>query len=93
MLSKKNLSKCILLLFLYIFCFLGGRFAACLFPLSSSESDSATPTTSYASTSILSETENWGLSFQEEGQTPVANATMEDLEKHQHIMQKTRTIR
>lgn len=82
MLSKKNFTKCILLLFLYIFCFLGGRFAACLFPLSSSESDSAASTASYTSTSILAETENWGLSFQEEGQTPVANATMEDLEKH-----------
>lgn len=69
MLSKKSIFlKTFGILLLFTLCFFGGRFAAsCFAPVSSS--------------AVLSSAENWGLSFQEEGKPPTANATFEELKK------------
>ena len=55
--------------FLFVAAFLAGHFAARIVD-------------STVSTSIQSSAEgNWGLSFQEEGKPPVANATFDELKK------------
>ena len=74
--SKKMILKFTCLFLLFTSCFLGGRLAAYFLSNNPAPSDQA------ASTAILPESENWGLSFQEEGQTPVANATIEELKKY-----------
>ena len=70
---------------LLIASYLAGHFAAMQFApqeidpgvLGSDESDSAA-----VSSAIAPAADNWGLSFQEEGQPPVANATFGELEKY-----------
>ena len=70
---------------LLIASYFAGHFAAMQFApqeidpgvLGSDESDSAA-----VSSAIAPAADNWGLSFQEEGQPPVANATFGELEKY-----------
>ena len=73
---------------LLIASYFAGHFAAMQFApreidpgvLGSDESDSAA-----VSSAIAPAADNWGLSFQEEGQPPVANATFGELEKYDKI--------
>lgn len=67
--EKLKAKSVVLVLVLFVGAFFLGRFAAQVLPASS--------------TAIQSGAEgNWGLSFQEEGQLPVANATFEELAKY-----------
>ena len=67
--EKLKAKSVVLVLVLFVGAFFLGRFAAQVLPASS--------------TAIQSGAEgNWGLSFQEEGQPPVANATFEELAKY-----------
>ncbi len=67
--EKLKAKSVVLVLVLFVGAFFMGRFAAQVLPASS--------------TAIQSGAEgNWGLSFQEEGQPPVANATFEELAKY-----------
>ncbi len=63
---------------LFVLSYFAGRLAASQFPL-----ESAPPSGSYpVSSAILPAADNWGLSFQEEGKTPVGNATIEELRQY-----------
>lgn len=67
--EKLKAKSVVLVLVLFVGAFFMGRFAAQVLPASS--------------TAIQSGAEgNWGLSFQEEGQPPVANASFEELAKY-----------
>lgn len=65
-LQQINFKKYLIIAMLFTAAFLSGRYLAKL----------SIPS---ASTAVYSEAENWGLSFQEEGQAPVANASIADL--------------
>lgn len=66
---KRKIIKAICILLLFALSFLGGRFAALHL--------------SFASSSLVAPgAENWGLSFQEDGQPPVANATFDELAQY-----------
>ena len=58
-------------LFLFVLAFLAGRFLA-----------KAVDTRSTMAPAVLPAEGNWGLSFQEDGKPPVANATYEELAKY-----------
>lgn len=76
MLSIHQFIRYIGILLLFICCFFAGRFVA------SRQISSDSAGSPVSSTSVLPTTENWGLSFQEEGQPPIANATFDELEKY-----------
>lgn len=70
MINTKNLLTAVKIAFLFIFAFAAGRLAARQFSPAASNSI------------MYSEAENWGLSFQEEGQPPVANASFQELKQY-----------
>ena len=70
MINKKRLLTAGKIAFLFLLAFCAGRLAARQF--SPAASDAA----------ILFEADNWGLSFQEEGQPPVANASFQELKQY-----------
>ena len=75
--------KPLILLFFFSLCFFAGRQIARIFP-------SASETTSGALSTILPATENWGLSFQEDGKVPVGNASFDELQQyHAYYAQNT----
>lgn len=85
--KKKHVKSCVKLLFLFAAAFLAGTTAGKAKEHFSSESASASgdtfASTGTASAQIAASAEgNWGLSFQEEGQPPIANATAEELKKY-----------
>ena len=65
---------------LFIFSFLAGRMAAKTFP-PAALSQAIHRTNTAAASFLLPSEENWGLSFQEEGKPPVANASMDYLKR------------
>lgn len=65
-----HVKKIILLALIFCGAFLAGRTTARIFSLASPAS------------AVLNEAENWGLSFQEEGKPPVANASFQELAKY-----------
>lgn len=76
---NKKYIKTIGILLLFILSYFGGYLLAARFPLSKSKS----PTADTASSSIITPAaENWGLSFQEEGKSPVGNATFDELKAY-----------
>lgn len=63
---------------LFVLSYFAGRLAALRFP-----PETAAPSGSASvSSAILPAAENWGLSFQEEGKTPVGNATFDELKQY-----------
>lgn len=89
MLSKNNLVKLAGILLLFTASFFGGQLAASKFALQSTSTtienisaDNSTDSSSASSSAIASAAENWGLSFQEDGQPPVANATFDELKAY-----------
>lgn len=97
MLSKNNLVKLAGILLLFTASFFGGQLAASRFApqnlssadqniatnsASTSSSTDSSTSSSASSAAIASAAENWGLSFQEDGQPPVANATFEELKQY-----------
>jgi len=66
--KKLEAKSFLLALVLFVGAFFLGRFAAQVVPA--------------AATVFHQEADNWGLSFQEEGQLPVANATIEEMAKY-----------
>lgn len=75
--------KPLILLFFFSLCFFAGGQIARIFP-------SASETTSGALSTILPATENWGLSFQEDGKVPVGNASFDELQQyHAYYAQNT----
>lgn len=70
--SKKLLKPTALLLF-FSLCFLGGRTVSWLL---STQEEAA------ASSSLLFSSENWGLSYPEEGKLPTGNASIDELAAH-----------
>lgn len=67
-LEKMKGKSILIMLGVFVGAFFLGRFAAQLVPA--------------AASALQPEADNWGLSFQEEGQPPVANATYEELGKY-----------
>ena len=70
---------------LFLASYFAGRFAAMRFSPKDTEPDTLTPVnldSAAASSAIAPAADNWGLSFQEEGKPPVANATFEELKKY-----------
>lgn len=74
--KKKLAKKCVKLVFLFAAAFLAGNAAGKIREHFSSESSSASAEIAAAAEG------NWGLSFQEDGQPPIANATAEELKKY-----------
>ncbi|MCI8300730.1 MAG: delta-lactam-biosynthetic de-N-acetylase [Lachnospiraceae bacterium] len=66
--KKLEAKSFFLVLVLFVGAFFVGRFAARVVPA--------------AATAMRQEADNWGLSFQEEGKPPVANATFEEMAKY-----------
>jgi peptidoglycan-N-acetylmuramic acid deacetylase len=73
---RKNISVPGMILLLLL-CFACGSLAALIYEKANSEIVES------ASSVISMEAENWGLSFQEEGKAPVANATFQELRQYQ----------
>lgn len=71
--NRKKINTIASLLLMFAMCFLAGRFLAQGVDILETKSTSAT--------AILKEG-NWGLSFQEDGKPPVANASFEELAKY-----------
>ena len=68
---------------LFLASYFAGRFAAMRFSPKDTEPDTLTPVNlDSAAASSAPAADNWGLSFQEEGKPPVANATFEELKKY-----------
>ncbi len=70
---------------LFVLSYLGGYFAAAMFSHPSSNTSFGSPANTPdipASSIIEASTENWGLSFQEEGKTPSANASFDELKQY-----------
>ncbi len=70
---------------LFLASYFAGHFAAMRFSPKDTEPDTLTPVnldSAAASSAIAPAADNWGLSFQEEGKPPVANATFEELKKY-----------
>ena len=75
--------KPLILLFFFSFCFLPEDLIARIFPASETTLTPASRTFISSSHSfVLPTTENWGLSFQEEGKAPVGNASFDELKKY-----------
>mgnify|MGYP000148165265 CR=1 FL=1 len=75
--------KPLILLFFFSFCFFAGGLIARIFPASETTLTPASRTFISSSHSfVLPTTENWGLSFQEEGKAPVGNASFDELKKY-----------
>lgn len=75
--------KPLILLFFFSFCFFAGGLIARIFPASETTLTPASRTFVSSSHSfVLPTTENWGLSFQEEGKAPVGNASFDELKKY-----------
>lgn len=71
--------KAIGIILLFILSYLGGCMIAARFPRTGSQS----PADDAASSSVITPSaENWGLSFQEEGKSPVGNATFDELKEY-----------
>ncbi len=62
----------------FVLSYFAGCLAAARFP----PKTSAPSASDAVSSAIVPAAENWGLSFQEEGKPPVANATFEELRKY-----------
>lgn len=63
--------------------YLAGRFAAMHFPIEEYKpKDYNDLNSAAASSEIMPAADNWGLSFQEEGQPPTANATFDELKQY-----------
>ncbi len=76
---NKKYIKIIGILLLFVLSYLGGYLLAARFP----NPESKSPAADAASSSIIMpEAENWGLSFQEEGKSPVGNATFDELKEY-----------
>ncbi len=73
--------KAIGIILLFVLCYLAGYTLAARFSPEASGSgrDDTDPAVSSA---IMPAAENWGLSFQEEGKTPDANATLDELKEY-----------
>ena len=88
--KKKLLKKTVKSVFLLAAAFLAGTAAGKVqdhfFPIVSetiTSADTISEGSTYASAGIAPAADgNWGLSFQQEGQPPIANATAQDLEKY-----------
>lgn len=75
--------KPLILLFFFSCCFFAGGLIARIFPASETTLTPASRTFVSSSHSfVLPTTENWGLSFQEEGKAPVGNASFDELKKY-----------
>ena len=75
--------KPLILLFFFSFCFFAGGLIARIFPASETTLTPASRTFVSSSHSfVLPTTENWGVSFQEEGKAPVGNASFDELKKY-----------
>lgn len=70
------LTRTVTFTLLFTFAFLAGSLAARF------REEYLPPHQEASGTATLAETENWGLSFQKEGERPVANATAESLKKY-----------
>lgn len=73
----KNYKKCFALLLLLTGAFLSGTLVAIL----QTRFATSQKTSSHSNCVLLPE-ENWGLSFQEDGKTPIGNTTADDLKKY-----------
>ncbi len=71
--------KTIGILLLFILSYLGGYLLAARFPQTESKSSAAGTA---SSSMIMPAADNWGLSFQEEGKSPVGNATFDELKAY-----------
>ena len=76
---NKKYIKTIGILLLFILSYLGGYLLAARFPQTESKSSAAGTA---SSTMIMPAADNWGLSFQEEGKSPVGNATFDELKAY-----------
>ena len=75
--------KPLILLFFFSCCFFAGGLIARISPASETTLTPASRTFVSSSHSfVLPTTENWGLSFQEEGKAPVGNASFDELKKY-----------
>lgn len=82
--------KPLILLFFFSFCFFAGGLIARIFPASETTLTPASRTFISSSHSfVLPTTENWGLSFQEEGKAPVGNASFDELKNIMPTMPET----
>lgn len=82
MISYRKCKKSIGVILLFLLSYLGGQLAASIFSPPVSSPSSASDQDLLASSVIEPSTENWGLSFQEEGKPPSANATFDELKKY-----------
>ena len=76
---NKKYIKTIGILLLFILSYLGGYLLAARFPQTESKSSAAGTA---SSSMIMPAADNWGLSFQEEGKSPVGNATFDELKAY-----------
>lgn len=76
---NKKYIKTIGILLLFILSYLGGYLLAARFPQTESKSSAADTA---SSSMIMPAADNWGLSFQEEGKSPVGNATFDELKAY-----------
>ena len=76
---NKKYIKTIGILLLFILSYLGGYLLAARFPQPVSKSSAAGTA---SSSMIMPAADNWGLSFQEEGKSPVGNATFDELKAY-----------
>ncbi len=76
---NKKYIKTIGILLLFILSYLGGYLLAARFPQTESKSSAAVTA---SSSMIMPAADNWGLSFQEEGKSPVGNATFDELKAY-----------
>ena len=74
MLPKKRILHYSFVVILFVCAYFGGSITAKYFPVSDS--------VSVSSEKMNASSENWGLSFPEEGKTPVGNASISDLQKY-----------
>lgn len=76
---NKKYIKTIGILLLFILSYLGGYLLAARFPQTEFKSSAAGTA---SSSMIMPAADNWGLSFQEEGKSPVGNATFDELKAY-----------
>ena len=85
MISYRKYKKSAGIIILFVLSYLGGQFAASVFspavPSPSSSSAAKDPNLPVSSV-IEPSTENWGLSFQDEGKAPSANASFDELAEY-----------
>ena len=85
MISYRKYKKSVGIIILFVLSYLGGQFAASVFspavPSPSSGSAAKDPNLPVSSV-IEPSTENWGLSFQDEGKAPSANASFDELAEY-----------